>query len=152
MVMCGPFYNTSMLIRRLMGEFVRLYMELNAAMFTDKCFLCIGEILLIDFGLFCGGVMVRKFIFRTSYYNYLFSRAIRALSCAAVVGGPHEGHMLRALALRIVHVVALLYRDAMVLDGTARLGCHHDLSSYHLTWEGRSSFNCPNAYRKLSVK
>lgn len=48
------------------GEFVRLYMELNAAMFTDKC-LCIGEILLIDFGLFCGGVMVRNV---STYYLY----------------------------------------------------------------------------------
>lgn len=41
-----------------------------------------------------------------------------------------------AFALLVVHLVALLDHDAVHLDGTTRLRCHHDLIRHHLTEEG----------------
>ena len=46
---------------------------------------------------------------------------------------PVKGHKLVAAAVRVVHLVTLLDRDLVHLDGAARLAGHQDFSRDHLT-------------------
>lgn len=52
-----------------------------------------------------------------------------------------ERDVALAFAFLVVHIVAFLDHDAMHLDGTARLGRHHDLVGHHLAEEGQQ--RCP---------
>lgn len=59
--------------------------------------------------------------------TYLFSGAVGAHSSFPVVGGAMERYRLPALALLVVHLVALLYLDAVHLDGASGLAGHYHL-------------------------
>jgi len=48
-----------------------------------------------------------------------------------------EWYVLVATALPIVHLVAFLDLDAVHLDGTARLGGHHNLIGHQLAKKGQ---------------
>lgn len=65
--------------------------------------------------------------------THLFPGTVGALSRLAVVAGAVEGDVLVALALLVVHLVALLYLDLVHLYGTAGLARHHNLGAHHLT-------------------
>jgi len=64
---------------------------------------------------------------------YLFAGAVGALTGLVVVPGPVEWHELVALALAVVHFVALFDVDLVQLDGAAGLAGHEDLGRHQLS-------------------
>ena len=69
--------------------------------------------------------------------SHLFSRIVWTLSRPPVVLGSVEGHERVALALLVVHLVALLDRNPVKLDGAAVLRRVQDLLTHNLTWKNR---------------
>ena len=63
----------------------------------------------------------------------LFSRIVRTLSRPAIVLSSVEGHEGVALAVLVVHLVTLVDRDPMQLDGAAVLRRVQDLRAHQLT-------------------
>ena len=74
-------------------------------------------------------------IFALLTLAYLFSGTVGTLSGPAVVVCPMEGHVAVALAVLVVHLVALVDGDVVHLDGAAMLGGHQDLGAHHLAWK-----------------
>ena len=54
-----------------------------------------------------------------------------------IVAGPVEGHEGLAVALLVVHLVALLDLDAVHLDRAPVLRRHQDLRAHHLACKGK---------------
>ena len=69
--------------------------------------------------------------------SHLFSRIVWTLSRPPVVLGSVEGHERVALALLVVHLVALFDRNPVKLDGAAVLRRVQDLLTHNLTWKNR---------------
>lgn len=60
---------------------------------------------------------------------HLFPRTVRTLPSGSIIRGSQERHVLGTLAIRVVHVIALVNWNAMVLNGTSGFGSHHYLTS-----------------------
>ena len=74
---------------------------------------------------------------------YLLSRAVWTLPGLGVVLGAVEGHVGGALAVLVVHLVALVDGDLVDLDGAAVLGGHQDLGRHDLAEEGEEGGAVP---------